>query len=193
MAHAERPLSLPARTAADPDPAVAEVLTESKRRTGRIPHMYGRMANVPGLLQTYLTGYAALRQNSDFTPAELQLVLLAISRENGCEYCVAAHSALADAARVPTELVDAVREGGPLTDARLDALVSFTIAMSASRGLPSAVDLDAFLAQGYTEYDVLQIVLAIGVKTLSNYTNHLFHTPIDPAFAARSWTEHDAG
>jgi AhpD family alkylhydroperoxidase len=58
--------------------------------------MYAVMANSPGLLETYATGYAAFREASGFTPAEQEVVLLTVSHENGCEYCVAAHSFLAD-------------------------------------------------------------------------------------------------
>ncbi|MFB7328451.1 carboxymuconolactone decarboxylase family protein [Streptomyces sp. NPDC056190] len=77
----------------------------------------------------------------------------------------------------------------PLPDARLDALSTFTAAFVQSRGLPTAAQIDAFLAAGYTEKDILQILLALSAKTISNYTNHLFHTPVDKAFAHRTWQE----
>ncbi|MEV6055848.1 carboxymuconolactone decarboxylase family protein [Streptomyces sp. NPDC052107] len=189
MAHAERPLSLPARTEADPDSAVAAALARAKAQTGMIPNMYARMANVPGLLDTYLSGYNAFRRNSGFTPAEQETVLLTISRVNGCTYCVAAHSALADMNKVPTEVTDALRDGKPLPDARLDALSEFTAVMVESRGLPTAAQVDAFLAAGYAETDILHVLLAVSVKTISNYTNHLFHTPVDEMFAHRAWEE----
>lgn len=136
MAHAERPLSLPARTEADPDAAVAGVLAKAKAQTGMIPNMYARMANVPGLLDTYLSGYNAFRKNSGFSPAEQETVLLTISRANGCTYCVAAHSALADMNKVPAEVTDALRDGKPLPDARLDALSRFTAAWSKAAACP---------------------------------------------------------
>ncbi|KUO15024.1 carboxymuconolactone decarboxylase family protein [Streptomyces dysideae] len=189
MAQTERPLSLPARTEADPDPAVAEALAKAKAQTGMIPNMYARMANVPGLLDAYLGGYNAFRKNSEFTPAEQEIILLTISRVNGCTYCVAAHSAIADMNKVPTEVTDALRDGKPLPDARLDALSTFTAAFVESRGLPTAAQVDAFLAAGYTETDILQILLAVSVKTISNYANHLFHTPVDGMFAHRAWEE----
>jgi alkylhydroperoxidase family enzyme len=58
-----------------------------------------------------------------------------------------------------------------------------------TRGLPSRADVEAFLVAGFQESDILQVVLAIAVKTISNYTNHLFRTPVDEAFAHRSWEE----
>jgi len=189
MAHSERPLSLPVRTEADPDPAVAGVLAKAKAQTGMIPNMYARMANVPGLLDAYLNGYSAFRSESGFTPAEQEVILLTISRVNGCTYCMAAHSTIADMSEVPAEVTDAIGDGKPLPDGRLDALSTFTAAMVESRGLPTAAQMDAFLAAGYTESDILQILLAVSVKTISNYANHLFHTPVDGMFAHRVWTE----
>lgn len=94
---------------------------------------------------------------------------------------------LADGAKVPTGVTDALRSGERLPDARLDALATFTTTMVEKRGLPSAADAEAFLAAGYDETHVLQILLAIAVKTISNYTNHLFHTPLDEMFASRTW------
>lgn len=187
MAHCERALTLPARDIGDPDPAIDAVLSKAKAKMGFLPNMYRNMANAPGLLETYMAGYDAFRGDSGLTPAEQETVLLAISRNNGCQYCVAAHSMLADLSKVPTEVTDALRDGRALPDARLDALATFTTAMVQSRGLPTAADLDAFHAAGFTEPDVLQVLLAIAIKTISNYSNHLFHTEVDSAFAGRAW------
>jgi alkylhydroperoxidase family enzyme len=61
--------------------------------------------------------------------------------------------------------------------------------MVAKRGLPAPADVHAFINAGYDERRILEIVLAIAVKTLSNYSNHLFHTPVDEAFADRRWSD----
>ena len=119
MAHSEHQLQLPMRTEDDADPAVANVLATAKAGIGMIPNMYANMANAPGLLETYLTGYSAFRAESGFSPAEQETVFLTISRFNGCEYCMGAHSAIADMSEVPTEVTDAVRAGAPIADERL--------------------------------------------------------------------------
>lgn len=187
MTHTERSLSLPPRDVTDPDPAIAAVLSTAQAKMGFLPNMYRNMANAPGLLQTYMAGYDAFRADSGLSPAEQETVFLTISRTNGCDYCVAAHSMLADMSKVPAEVTEALRDGRPIPDPRLDALATFTAAMVQSRGLPTAADLDAFAAAGYSETDVLQVLLAIAVKTISNYSNHLFHTEVDPMFAGRAW------
>lgn len=183
-------ITLPPQTIGTAEGKAKETLGRALEQVGFIPNMYANMANSPGLLNTYLDGYAAFRQESGFTPTEQDVIFLVISRENGCEYCVAAHSVLADkASGVPVAVTDAIRDGHPLPDAKLQALAEFTRVLVASHGLPERAQTGPFLAAGYSERHILEIVLAIAVKTLSNYANHLFHTPLDEMFAARRWSD----
>jgi uncharacterized peroxidase-related enzyme len=165
-----------------------ELLEDAKATLGMVPNMYAEMAHSPGMLSTYRFGYDQFRRHSGFNPAEQEVIFLAISRYNGCAYCMGAHSVIADGNKVPTEVTDAVRAGEPIGDAKLEALNLFTTSLVATRGRPSDVELKEYLAVGYTETQVLEILLAIAVKTLSNYSNHLFDTPLDKAFARRAWT-----
>ena len=101
---------------------------------------------------------------------------------------MAAHSFVADTmSKVPVAVTDAIREGRPIADPRLATLAAFTAKMVGSRGRPTDDDVRAFLAAGYSEKNILGIILAIGAKAFSNYTNHLFHTPVDGEFEARVW------
>ena len=93
---AEYKLTLPAKTLENADPKAKVVLEKAKAQVGFIPNMYAGMANSPGLLETYLDGYHRFRKDSGFTPAEQEVVFLTVSRGNGCDYCMAAHSMLAD-------------------------------------------------------------------------------------------------
>ena len=132
--------------------------------------------------------YDRFRKDSGFISAEQEVVFLTISRGNGCHYCMAAHSIIADQiSKVPPPVTDAIREGHPIPDSKLAALSGFTDTLLATRGLPSKAEVQAFLSAGYQERHVLEIILAIAVKTLSNYSNHLFHTPLDEMFAKREW------
>ena len=188
--------SLSIRTHEDADPAVATPLQAVRSGMGMVPNMYGAMANLPALLDTYNHGYAKFRAEGGFTPVEQEVVFLAISRFNGCHYCVAAHSFVADQlSKVPTEVTDAVRDGRPIPNARLEALRLFTHQMTESRGNPTPAQVEAFLGAGFTEGHILAIVLAISVKVISNYANHIFHTELDIAFSRRAWTPpaNDAG
>jgi len=60
------------------------------------------------------------------------------------------------------------------------------------RGLPTEEDVNVFLNAGYTESHVLSIILAISIKTISNYTNHIFHTELDTVFKSREWKGYKA-
>ncbi|HUW38258.1 MAG TPA: carboxymuconolactone decarboxylase family protein [Rhodocyclaceae bacterium] len=167
------------------DPAQLEVLESARKQVGFIPNMYANMVNVPGVLTTYLHGYAAFRQHSGLTPTEQEVVFLSISQQNGCTYCMAAHSMIADkVSGVPAPVLAALRADQPIPDAKLRALHDFTRELVKTSGKPSQAVADAFLAAGYSETTALQIVLATAVKTLSNYSNHLFQTTVDDRFAA---------
>ncbi len=65
-------------------------------KNGRLPNMYAYMINSPGVLETYLYGYERFRKESGFNPPEQEVIFLTISYENECEYCMAAHSMIAD-------------------------------------------------------------------------------------------------
>ncbi len=181
-------MSLPEVDAAGAPPRVKELLEGARKRLRMIPNMYSRMANSPGALETYLSGYDRFRRDSGFTPAEQEVVFLSISAENGCEYCVAAHSVIADtSSKVPRDVTDAIRGGAPIADRKLQALSTLARAMVARRGRPTPEEVKAFLDAGYAERQVLELVLAVSVKTISNYVNHLFETPVDGPFKAREW------
>lgn len=183
-------LHLPPQTLEAGSAKARDVLERARKQVGFIPNMYSVMANVPALLETYLFGYNQFRTESGFSAAEQEVVLLTISRENGCEYCVAAHSFMADMkSGVPAETTDAIRNGTPISCARMSALNAFTVQLLNTRGRPSAPDVTAFVAAGYTEQHVLDILLAMSVKTISNYANHLFNTPLDAVFKSREWRQ----
>jgi uncharacterized peroxidase-related enzyme len=160
-----------------------EIIDATQAKLGFVPNMYRTMANSGGYLSTYAHGYDAFRQSSGFTPVEQELIFLVISRENGCDYCTAAHSMIADTvAKLDADTLAAARSGAALADEKLDALASFTARIFLSRGLITKAEATAFLTAGYEERQIMEIVLAVSVKTLSNYSNHIFHSELDDAF-----------
>jgi uncharacterized peroxidase-related enzyme len=185
MSFSAASLSLAPLTAETAEPAASGALEATAKRLGFIPNMYGYMAYAPDLLNTYLAGYEGFRRNSGFSPAEQETVFLAVSEANGCDYCVAAHSMIAEKmSKVPADSIAALRTGAALPDPRLQALAAFTRTMVETAGRPTRADVDAFIAAGFEPGQVFAVILAIGVKTFSNYTNHVVATKLDPAFAA---------
>jgi len=182
-------MQMPLVELADADEKQKGLLEKVRQEIKMIPNMHKAMVNQPGLLSTYLYGYSLFRKESSLTPAEQEVVFLTISAENNCLYCVGAHSLLADmVSKVPVQVTDAIRDNTEIPDEKLRALATFTSIMINKRGNPSPEDAAQFLKGGYTEQHILSIILAIAVKTISNYSNHVFHTELDAAFKAREWT-----
>ena len=168
------------------------ILEGAKAKYGFLPNLLGGLASSPAALEAYVT-LSDLFDKSSLTPAERQVVILATSAENGCEYCVAAHSTVAAMLKVPDDVIEALRDGRPIDDERLEALRNFTETVVKKRGWADEENVQAFLAAGFDRAQVLEIVLGVAFKTLSNYANHLIQTPVDAAFAPRAWTAREAG
>lgn len=165
---------------------VAQAMRDVEKRYGFVPNLIGVMAGAPALLQAYLQ-VAELFSRTSLSPVEQQVVLLAASATNQCDYCVAAHSMTAKMHQVPEEVIQALRDEQPLADARLEALRKLTTEIVEQHGWPSEQAIEAFLSVGFEERQLLEVILGVGMKTLSNYTNHLAQTPLDEQFASAAW------
>lgn len=162
--------------------AAKETLNKVEKSLGMVPNLAWVMAEAPALLKGYFT-LSDIFKESSFSAGECELISLIVSHWNQCHYCVPAHATLAKAADIPSEVVEAVRTGKPIPEGKLEALRQFIEVMLEKRGWPEEGDLKAFDEAGYTRANVLEVILGIGLNTLSNYTNHVAGTPIDQAFS----------
>jgi AhpD family alkylhydroperoxidase len=167
--------------------AALPFLAKAKSAFGMVPNLLGIFAESPALLEGYMT-LAGIFAKTSFTPIEQQTILLTVSFENSCGYCMAAHSSIASGQGMLSAVLAALRKGVPPPDARLEALVQFTRTVVRERGWAGERDLDSFLQAGFTKAQVLEVVLGVGLKTLSNYANHVAHTPVDAPFQPQAWT-----
>ena len=165
----------------------AEMLGGVAKAYGFIPNLYGVFAESPSALKAYMA-IGKIFDETSFSATERQLIILAASRYNECDYCMAAHTVVAGMQKVPTDVVEAIREDRPINDSRLEALRTFTTSVVEKRGWLANEDVAAFLAAGFTRAQILEVILGISFKTLSNYTNHIADTPVDAAFQAGAWT-----
>jgi uncharacterized peroxidase-related enzyme len=166
-----------------------EILALAKKQNGFVPNMYAKMAHNPATLDAYTYAYDTFRANSGFNPVEQEVILLTIARENGCEYCMAAHSFIADKmSKVPETITNAIRENTIIEDTKLAALSKFTEALVVKRGNVTQEEVDTFLASGYTKSHALGILAGISAKIISNYANHINHPELDAPFAGRAWS-----
>ena len=161
-------------------------LAPAEKAYGFIPNLLGVMAESPVMLGAYLS-MGQLFDQSSFSATERQIVLLATSRFNECDYCMAAHSVIAGMQEVPADVIDAIRNDQPIDDIKLEALRNFTSKVVKKRGHMSPADIAEFLAMGYSNAQVLDVIFGISFKTLSNYVNHVAETPLDDAFATQAW------
>lgn len=164
-----------------------ELLASAEKAYGFIPNLLGVMAESPATLEAYLS-IGQLFGKSHFSPTEQQTVILTISRFNECDYCMSAHSVIAEMQNVPADVIEAIRNDQPIDNPRLEALRNFTNTCVEKRAHLSSDDVAVFLAAGYTKAQILEVILGISFKTLSNYVNHVAETPLDDAFAAQVWT-----
>ncbi|QSA99811.1 carboxymuconolactone decarboxylase family protein [Methylomonas sp. EFPC1] len=165
------------------------LLAGSLKKYGFVPNLQGGLAEAPAALQAYIE-LTALFDQTSLSPTERQVILLAVSAENHCSYCVAAHSMIAKKMiKADPAIVDAIRNLQPLPDAKLDVLANFTRHVVKNRGVVCAQVFDEFITAGYSRAQVLEVVLGVTLKTLSNYSNHIIETPLDTAFQAETWEE----
>ena len=149
-----------------------------------IPNLFGVFANSPVLLEGYL-GLEKTFDKGSLSAVERQIILLSASVENACGYCIAAHSTVLKAfLHVPAEIVSAVRADQPVSDPKLEALIALTKEIVTERGYVSAQVMDNFLAAGYRKDQVLEVLIGVALKTMSNYLDHISPTVLDPAFQA---------
>jgi len=181
-------MSFPVQTPETAPEGAKEILTTAKKNYGFVPNLLGVMSTAPSLVEGYLT-LAKIFESTSFSPTERQVVLLATSYENECEYCMAVHSTFSEMQKVPREIVQAIRTGSPIQDLKLEALRRFTSAVVTAQGWASPDDVKAFFGAGYAEQQALEVVLGVGLKTISNYTTHIAKTPLDDAFSAAAWTK----
>lgn len=167
--------------------ASKDLLARSKKQNGRIPGLHATMAEAPGLLEGYQVLHR-LFMDSSFDKDELTVVWQTVNVEHECHYCVPAHTGIAKAMKVDDAITEALRDQTPLPNERLEALRTFALAMVRERGAVQHDTVQAFLDAGFTQRQVLEVVLGISQKVMSNYTNHLARTPVDAAVEKFAWT-----
>lgn len=159
-------------------------LAAVEKGLGFLPNLFATMGESPETLNGY-AGLEAVLARGSFGPAERQLLIVAISSENGCAYCVAAHSTLAALYHADAAAIAGARGEAPLADPRLRALTTFARAVVRERGHVGDEVLEGFLSAGFTRAQALEVVANVGYKTIANYIVGFAHPALDPQFEAQ--------
>ena len=162
------------------------LLEKSLKGFGMIPNLHAVMAESPGLLEGYQILHK-LFQESAFDAEELTVVWQTINVEHECHYCVPAHTFIANSMKVDPAITEALRNRAAMPNAKLQALQDTTLAIVRERGRLTSEEKEAFYAAGYETRHVLDIILALSQKVMSNYVNHIAETPVDAPFQEFAW------
>jgi alkylhydroperoxidase family enzyme len=150
---------------------------------GFTPNLGYALAAEPPVLSAYITILQSLGATT-LDPVAQQVALASASRANAADYGVAVHSTLAARVGAPADVVEALRNGGPLADPKLEAVRRFADAIASKRTQVSDSDVNALTAAGYDRRAAVAIALAAAGKTLVNTVAHLSKVKIDEGFQA---------
>ena len=156
------------------------------KQFGMIPNLLGVLAEAPGILNSYLDLHQQFI-NSSFNAEELTVVWQTINVEHECTYCVPAHTGIANAMKVDPKLTEALRNKQPMPTAKLQVLHDTTLLMVRNRGHLSEMQMERFFEAGFSHQQMLEIVLGLSQKVISNYVNHLAKTPVDDVYKKFAW------
>lgn len=161
------------------------ILKQVETKYGFVPNILAEMACSPAALAVYVGGQEALGGGL-LTDAEQHVVQLTVSAVNGCDYCTGAHSAILQGAGVSAADIEAIRSGALPEDAALAAVVRAARMLLDKKGWLEEADVRALADLGVTKAHLYEVIAFIGLKTLSNYVNHISHLELDPQFGGVS-------
>ncbi len=143
---------------------------------GFVPNLYATFAHSATALGTYLNLQNA---KSSLTSKQREVINLVVSQVNTCEYCLSAHTAVGKMVGFTDEQILEIRTGRATFDPKLDALAQFARDVTEHRGHVATAATEAFLAAGWTEGNVVDVVMVIGDKIISNYLHGVTKIEID--------------
>jgi len=173
----------------DTAPEESKPLMEaSLKGFGMIPNLHKVLAEAPATYEAYNTVFNLFMKNTTLSPLEQQVVFMTASFENNCHYCVPGHTWMMHAGKMPEEVIEALREGTDIPDAKLQALHLYAKELLDNRGHIGDDRLQVFLEAGYNKRQALEVLTGLSAKLISNFTNALAHTEPDAAFQKYAWT-----
>jgi len=162
------------------------LLENSQKAFGRLPGLHKVMAESPQLLEGYQVMHRLFTETA-FDADEMTVVWQTINVEHECHYCVPAHTGIAKRMKLSDDISTALRDETPLPSPKLEALRTFTLQMLRERGNVTEAQVKTFFDAGYTHRAVLDVVLGLSQKVMSNYVNHVAETPLDEPVKPLAW------
>ena len=168
-------------------PAASQPFLQAvKEQLGVVPNLFRLLGTSPQALQGFLELSGALSKGQ-LSAATRGRIALAVAEGNGCDYCLSAHSYLGkNLLKLSDEEMTANRDGGS-GDPKAAAAVHFAVNVVRTRGHVTDGDLKLVKEAGYSDAEIIEIVLHVALNTLTNYVNVVAKTEIDfPVVAAKA-------
>jgi uncharacterized peroxidase-related enzyme len=143
---------------------------------GFVPNLYAYFAKSETALGDYLT---LQNRKSSLRAKEREVINLVTSQINGCRYCQSAHTVIGRMNGFTDEQILEIRKGTASFDSKLDALAKFTTSVVTNRGKATEESKNDFFAAGYTEANLIDVIIVVGDKIISNYIHNLTEFEID--------------
>ncbi|MBZ0321398.1 MAG: carboxymuconolactone decarboxylase family protein [Anaerolineae bacterium] len=163
------------------------ILQKLQELVGFVPNLAATMAGAPTVLEAFAS-LSAINARSSFSGVERELIAMTVAREIECTYCMAAHSTFAKAQGASDSVLEAVRTGKAPGDARLAALTTFTRQVVCQHGQVSDADARAFLNAGFTQAQLLEVLIGVSQVSLVNLVHRMAGTPLDAGFQPQAWS-----
>ncbi|MET3107503.1 putative peroxidase-related enzyme [Oxalobacteraceae bacterium GrIS 2.11] len=157
-------------------PANQALMDNLKKALTFVPNLYATFAHSETALGTYLTLQNA---KSSLSPKAREVINLVVSEVNACKYCLAAHTVVGKMVGFTEEQVLQIRAGTASFDPRLDALAKLVKNVALTRGHTDKSILQGFFDAGWTEGNLVDVMMVIGDKTISNYLHSTTEIPVD--------------
>ena len=157
-------------------PANQAIFDKLKSGLGTVPNLYATLAHSENALDSYLAFQNAM---SSITGKAREVVNLVVSQVNACEYCLAAHTIIGKMSGFTDEQILEIRSGKASFDAKFDALAKLVRNIAINRGHADQALVDAFFAAGWTKANLVDAIIVIGDKTVTNYLHGTTRVPVD--------------
>ena len=168
--------TFPVPTHATVSPANQALFDNLKKGLGMVPNLYATFAHSETALPTYL---AFQNAKSSLMGKAREVVNLVTSQVNNCEYCLAAHTTLGGMVGFTSEQIIEIRHGHASFDPKFDALARLTKGVVENRGHIDPALLEGFFAAGWTKENLVDAIVIMGDKTVSNYLHGVTKVPVD--------------
>ncbi|WP_417942624.1 carboxymuconolactone decarboxylase family protein [Flavobacterium sp. RS13.1] len=147
-------------------------------KLGVVPNMMRTMGNSPAVLEGYLNLSGAL-SHGKLSAKTGELIALAVSESNSCDYCLAAHTFIGEKLiKADPEVLKAARFGNS-TDVKTEAILQLAKTLISKNGLVNDEDVNKAKNAGVADAEIAETIAHVALNVLTNYFNNVANTEID--------------